>query len=349
MGKWLIFIILIILYSWANDKYFIIDSSLYRINKEQRLKLVDNIIDVFYLNDKPYFIQQDGEGINILTIKNVKFIPFLKNQISVHKVLTIKDAGRYIGTSVRENKFFLFTEKLIYIVNSNHTIEKESVLSHLECVYNNSDTFVLKKVKSNAFLIYNINNLSEPVFTIFATNLNQIVKNNSYYLCLCFSYIYDNQYDLSIIYFNKQMNTTIFRKSVKIFYDSIFYILPINDRYVLLQEKEEATLYEFSDSFYLKPIKKVESLYSYFTKNYLFTINKNNLTIYYFQDYDFYPIFSVPNVSFIFYSKDKLYYLFYEKFSGIWKLNSLDFKNDLLLQGDEELIFYTLPEEVIPI
>ncbi|MCS6955787.1 MAG: hypothetical protein NZM44_05470, partial [Candidatus Calescibacterium sp.] len=68
MGKWLIFIILIILYSWANDKYFIIDSSLYRINKEQRLKLVDNIIDVFYLNDKPYFIQQDGEGINILTI-----------------------------------------------------------------------------------------------------------------------------------------------------------------------------------------------------------------------------------------------------------------------------------------
>ncbi|MCX7759362.1 MAG: hypothetical protein N2169_07150 [bacterium] len=347
--KCLIFIILIIFYSFASDKYFIIDSSLYRINREQKLKLVDNIIDVFYLNDKPYFVQQDRENINILTIKNVKFIPFLKNQINVNKVVTIRNVGRYVGTLTKENKFFLFTEKLIYIINSDHTVEKEYVLSDLECVYNDSDTFVLKKVKSNAFLIYNINNLSEPVFTIFATNLNQVVKNNTYYLCLCFSYIYDNQYDLSINYFDKRMRSTIFRKNVKIFYDSIFYILPINDRYILLQEKEEATLYEFSDSFYLNPVRKVESLYSYFAKNYLFTINKNNLTIYYFQDHDFNPIFSIPNVSLIFYSKDKLYYLFYEKFSEIWKLNSLYFKNDLLFQSDEELIFYTLPEEVIPI
>ncbi|MFN3995752.1 MAG: hypothetical protein ACK4GR_04390, partial [bacterium] len=112
---------------------------------------------------------------------------------------------------------------------------------------------------------------------------------------------------------------------------------------------DKVGLYQMVNDSFLKKISEIPSFYSYFTSNYLFVINNENLNIFLWQDFDFYPLFSIPKVNFIFFLSDTLYYLFYDLHEEVWKMGNLKIEQNSPIQYYQEIVFFKLPEEVIPV
>ncbi|MCS7164752.1 MAG: hypothetical protein RMJ51_00495 [Candidatus Calescibacterium sp.] len=347
MRKYLFWFLLLVYYAFGGDRYFVIDSSLYRIEHGQMIILKDNIVDIFYISDKPHFVQWQDQEVNVLTFRSIGFIPFIRSNI--YKVLSIRGIDRYVGTVAREGVFFIVTDKSLQAIGKDYKISKKIEFRDFEAAFTYSELIVLKNLRSGVFYIYEIDRLDQPIFTVNYSHLLQILKNDHGYFLLALSHIYENQYELLVDLVRDNACHSVLRKKIKVFYDSTFYLVRINSQYLLLQEKGEATLYRITDSLSLMSVKKIPSYYSYFVNGYLFTINQSNLIVYYFRDGEFDPVFSIPNVSFIFYSRDRLYYLSQDSIAGVWKLNSMVFKDDRIYRDNEEIVLYSMPEEVIPI
>ncbi|MFN4220464.1 MAG: hypothetical protein ACK4GJ_06065 [bacterium] len=337
-------------FSFANDKkYFIIDSSLYRIENEKKFLILDNVEDLFYYQGTPFFVQLNENQISIFQLKKTKLIPFLQNRESVRKIADIKTSEKYLGNFQFKNQIFILTNKSVYLLEKNYFPTLLEKWENFECVNIFQNTFALKNIKNNLYYVYEN---KYPLNYLFNSNFDillQVSKINQSYLVLGLNQLYGNQYNLNLKYINPKNNITLFSKPVSVFYDSIFYFIPINEKYVLLQEKDKVGLYQMVNDSFLKEISEIPSFYSYFTNNYLFVINNENLNIFLWQDYDFYPLFSIPKVNFIFFLSDTLYYLFYDLHEEVWKMGNLKIEQNSPIQYYQEIVFFKLPEEVIPI
>ncbi|MFN3477909.1 MAG: hypothetical protein ACK4ZM_00890 [bacterium] len=337
-------------FSFANDKkYFIIDSSLYRIENEKKFLILDNVEDLFYYRNVPFFIQINENQISIFQLKKVKLVPFLQNRESVQKIADIKTSEKYLGNFQFQDQIFILTNNSVYLLQKNSFPTLLDKWENFECVNVFQNTFALKNVKNNLYYIYEN---KYPLTYLFSSNFDillQVSKVNQGYFVLGLNQLYGNQYNLNLKYINPKNDTTLFSKPVSVFYDSIFYIIPINENYILLQEKDKVGLYQMVNDSFLKKISDIPSFYSYFTNNYLFVVDNENLNIFLWQDSDFYPLFSIPKVNFIFFLFDNLYYLFYDFQEEIWKMSSLKIEQNSPVQYCQEMVFFKLPEEVIPV
>jgi len=352
MKRLLIFLILILSFSFCSEKYFIIDSSLVQVEDGKKMILIDNIVDFFYYNNKPYFIQQTESGINILTLYKTRFLPLFPSKNKLQKIFQIKEESQYMGNFIKDQNIFVVFKNNIYIFEKM-TKYKKIKLDTFTCVYYSDELIGLKKLKNgsenNAIFVYEVDKLINPLFTVESDNLLQILKGDDFFISLELSQIYQEDYTLKIRYISKDFSKDIFENNVKVFYNSVFYIILLDRNHLLLQTGENANIYNIDQNLNMKLVGSIESFYSYFANPYLFVINKNNLTVYYWTKSEIRPFFSIPNVSFIFYSNSKLYYLFYSKDMNVWVYNYLVIDKDFVFENNEELILYTLPEEVIPI
>ncbi|MEN3015423.1 MAG: hypothetical protein ABDH21_05150 [bacterium] len=359
MIRILILIILTIAYANSNNNLFVIDSKLYSIQDEKKFLLAENIVDIFNYDNKTYLVQQNGDNLTILKVTRYKFIPFINNKTFLRNVTTIKNLDNLIGVEVKKNKIFLVAENKIITLNPNFKVENEIALVSFKTTFLSNSILTLKN--SSSYYIYDIENLNKPLFNVSKGFVLQISKINDYYLGLILQKSeedkLENEYTLEIAIFTNQNNTfhpyTLLQKKVKVSYDSIYYFIPIQNKYIILQEKDESNIYELDmtnkQNPSLKGFKKINSFYSYFEDNLLFTINSENLTIYDLQGNEFNPLLSIPNVNLIFYSKGTLYYLQYNSQFGIWKLSSINFYKNSITNNDLNIPFYSLPEEVIPL
>lgn len=348
--KIILIILFLTFFTNAKEKFLIIDYNLYKVTENSKELLTSNIIDLFTLNGKTYLIKIENDNLYILSLKNYKFLPFVNNKPILKTVFKIKNINNYLGTIIKENKIIIITQKSIIYLNNNFEIENKIDLNNNICVYKSLNNIAIKN--TNTYYIYEVDNIKKPIFSILTDSLIQVTQIKNNYLALTSSQIYENKHLISITYHDNQKTHTILSQISPIHYDSLFYIIPINDqsndnKYFFLQEKEELTLFQITPNNHLKQLKKIKSYYSYYQDNYLFVISENNLTVYKLQNIEPHPLFSIPNVNYIFYYPSKLYYLCYE--NNIWKFKSISFyNNDIFLEDDMEIIFYNLPEEVIP-
>ena len=345
-------IFLLVNYSWSLN-YYIVDSSLYKMKDNQQYLITKNVIDFFYYQNNIFFIIRENEDLAIFKFSKTKFLPFF-NKERIQKIATIKNDNRYIASFTYLDKIFILTNKSVYLFDKGLSLKKYlDLLDNFYLTNTFKNNLVIKNTKNNLYFVYNISDTRKPIFTIDFDYFIQGIESDNYYILMGLNHLYDNEYNLLVKIKDKKNSTLNFlnllSQKVKVYYDSTFYLIPINDNYILFHQKDKLTLYQLINYSLLKPVYFIESYYSYFVNNYLFTIDKSNLSVYYFENNFLTPLFSIPRVNFIFYFQEKVYYLFYDENDQVWKYTYISFDNKLPVKSEEEIIFYNLPEEVIPV
>jgi len=340
--------------------YVILDNSLYYASGRKMELILDNIIDFTYVDDNIILFQKNNYLLSIYSLdKNVKnddwlnFIPFFRREHRIKKLVEF-DLGKneYVGNIVKyyskniSKLFVLLTQSVVVLQKDNKNIKATNFMNFndYKIVYTSSDFLTFQK--DTNFYVYDVDNITKPLFTLSNVNLLQVLKMKEFFISLCTTKDYNY---LVVKLFKDGIFKDLYYQAVRISYDSLFYMLPINDSFIAIQKNYNLTIFEL-DSYQniLKEVETYPSYYSYFQDNYLFVLNLDNLSVFYLNNQNFDPLFSIPYVSYFYFDKGELFYVFYDKGDKIWKLSIVSLKDKLLIEKDR-IPLYSFPEKIIPL